>query len=435
MFSALFLAATAVAQTDHVVLVSVDGFRPDFYLDPTWPAPTIQFMAENGAKAERVRSVFPSVTYPSHTTMITGVQPGKHGVYFNEPFEPEGQTGRWYWEASAIQVPTLWDAMKSANRKTAAVSWPVTVGAPIDWFIPEVWSLERDGDRLAPMRDGTRPQDLWQELEREATGALNAQTYSADYMARDLKTGAAAAYLLETNKPALLALHLIGTDHFQHEIGREGAIPRRALGTADAAINAVMEGAKRGGILERTAFIITGDHGFVDIHTSLAPNVWLTEAGLLGGDPWRARFHTTGGAAFLRLNDPDDAQAVDRVRSILDKQPPRIRQLFRVLDRDALDAAGADPEAPLALAASLGITFSSRAEGDIRSQTSGGTHGYFPTDFPEIHTGFVGYGPGFRSGVIVHEMGLDDIAPIIAELLDVKFDTADGVAPLGILAR
>ena len=92
------------ARPDHVVLVSIDGLRPEFYRDPRWPAPTLQWMAREGAQAEGVRGVFPSVTYPSHTTLVTGALPARHGVLYNTPFEPAGQTGAWYWEASAIRA-------------------------------------------------------------------------------------------------------------------------------------------------------------------------------------------------------------------------------------------------------------------------------------------------------------------------------------------
>lgn len=427
----------AAPLADHVVLISVDGFRPDFYLDETWPAPIIQHMAREGVRAERVRSVFPSVTYPAHTTIVTGALPARHGIVYNEPFEPAGQTGRWYWEYSAIRVPTLWTAAREQGRKTAGVSWPVTVGAPIDWLVPEVWSLDPNSDRLAPMREGSRPAGLWEEIEREATGKLTARTYSSAWISRDTETGAAAAYILETYKPAFMALHLISTDHFMHEDGRDSAVVRRALGTVDAAVNAIVEAAQRAGVLERTAFVITGDHGFVNVHTTVAPNVWLARAGLMEAKPdrgdWRATFHTAGGAAFLRLRDPNDRTAANRVRRLIDDAPPGVRKLFRVVETKELAASGSDPASPLALAAGMGVAFSSRADGEPVSAGSGGTHGYFPSDFPEIYTGFVGWGAGFRKGLAAHEIALEDIAPLIARLLDLPLPAPDGVLHAGLL--
>lgn len=158
LFAWLPLPAVSAAPADHVVLISIDGLRPEFYLDASWPAPQIQQMAREGVHAEGVISVFPSVTYPSHTSMVTGALPARHGIMNNQPFDPNGQTGRWYWDEAAIAVPTLWDAARAAGAKTAAFSWPVTDGAPIDYSVPEVWALQ--GDPLAPMRSGTTPAGL-----------------------------------------------------------------------------------------------------------------------------------------------------------------------------------------------------------------------------------------------------------------------------------
>jgi hypothetical protein len=371
--------------------------------------------------------------------MVTGALPARHGIHHNVPFDPETQTGAWYWHAEAIRTPTLWDAVRAAGGKTAAVSWPVTVGAPIDWMIPEVWALEGE-DRLAPMREHTRPEGLWQEIERAATGTLDRITYSSDYTGRDLESAAAAAYLLETYRPRLLALHLIGADHFQHQDGRDSLLVRRSLAVTDTAIGQMLEAAERAGILDRTAFVVTGDHGFVVGHTRLRPNAWLAAAGLqqartaLGerGD-WRATFHSQTGSAFLFLRDPDDAAALEQVRRILDEQPPHVRSLYRVLDRDELDAAGADPDAALAISAALGIIISGDADKEPFGPADGGHHGYFPSDFAEIYTGFLAWGAGVRRGGLAHEVGLVDVAPFVARLLDLDFEAPDGMAPLGLL--
>jgi predicted AlkP superfamily pyrophosphatase or phosphodiesterase len=437
----LALAAPLLAQplADHVVLVSIDGLRPEFYLDATWPAPNIQHLAREGSRAERARGVFPTVTYPSHTTMVTGALPARHGIHHNVPFDPGTQTGAWYWNASAIRTTTLWEAVRAAGGKTAAVSWPVTVDAPIDWLVPEVWALEGD-DRLAPMREHTRPAGLWQEIERAATGTLDRNTFSSDYTGRDLESAAAAAYLLETYRPRLLALHLIGVDHFEHEDGRDSLRVRRSLAVADTAIGQMLEAAERAGILDRTAFVVTGDHGFVVAHNRLRPNAWLAAAGLqqprkaLGErGEWRATFHSDTGSAFLFLRDPADTAALEQVRRILDEQPPRVRSLYRVLDRAALDAAGADPNAALAISGSLGVAISGDADKEPIGAADGGHHGYFPSDFPEIYTGFLAWGAGVRGGGFAHEVGLVDVAPFVARLLDVPFEAPDGLAPLGLL--
>lgn len=435
-------AAAALAQgtsrSDHVVLVSVDGFRPDFYRDANWPAPTIQQMAREGVQARGVRGVFPTFTYPSHTTLVTGALPARHGIYYNSPFEPAGQTGRWYWEESAIEVPTLWDAVTASGRASASILWPVTVGALIEYNIPEFWSLEGGYGGVEPLRRHDVPDGLLEELEREATGALSTDRVSADYITRDTISAMQASYLLETYKPALLTVHLLGVDHFQHDDGRDSPRVRQALAAIDTAIREMVSGARRAGILERTAFVITGDHGFVDIHSTLAPNVWLVEAGLMDaakdrGD-WRAAFHTNGGSAFLHLRDPGDAATLRRVREIIDNLPHAQRRWFRVVERAELDLIGADPNVPFALAMAPGVRTSSSGRGEVLRSGRGGTHGFFP-DFADIQTGFVAWGAGIRSGVVIEQLNLEDVAPTIATLLGLDFVAPDGSLHPGILER
>ena len=97
-------------QSKYVILVTVDGFRPDFYLDASWGTPNLHMMKDSGVSAKGVNPIFPSVTYPDHTTIITGVPPAKHGIYYNAPFEPQGASGEWYFHYDSIKVPTLFDA-------------------------------------------------------------------------------------------------------------------------------------------------------------------------------------------------------------------------------------------------------------------------------------------------------------------------------------
>lgn len=428
-------------RADHVVLVSIDGLRPEFYLDPAWPARLIQRMARQGAHAAAVTGVFPSVTYPSHTTLITGALPARHGIYYNSPWEPGGETGRWYWEASAIRVPTLWDAVHAAGGTTAAVGWPVTVGAPIDANVPEVWSLDPGADPIEVIRRASTP-GLLAEIEREATGRLTAARFGIESVSRDDRTGDMAAYILGRYRPTLLAVHLIETDHFEHREGREGPTVSLALEAADRAVAHLVEAADRAGILDRTAFVITGDHGFVDIHTRLAPNVWLVGAGLLsdrapgtGRGAFRAAFHTSAASAFLHLRDPRDGAATARVEDLLAHLPPRVRKLFRVLGRQDLDRLGAAPEAALALAPVPGVTFTSATSGPaVRAPKPNerATHGFLP-DVPEVATGLVVWGAGVEPGGRAPRLDLTDVAPLVAELLGLDFEAPDGSAPWGFL--
>lgn len=438
---AAFTYCTTNAQEAHVIVISVDGFRPEFYNDPSWSMVNLRQAMTQGAHANGVRGVFPSVTYPSHTTILTGVKPIKHGIYYNTPVEATGPTGRWYWENDSVKVPTIWSAAKKAGLTTACVSWPVTVNAPITYNIPEVWYLpEHKGgeqDRLKATSDKANPPGLFEEAQANATGKLEANGFNLDYLSGDENLARIGSYLIRKYKPAFLAIHIANVDHFEHEQGRDGDKVRSAVASADEAIKTIMESVEKAGIKESTTIIVTGDHGFVDIHSQVAPNVLLAKAGLI--DPknknaWKAYFHSSGGSAFLHLKDKNDKQSLSRVKEILNTLPIAQRKLFRVVDRAELDEVGADPNAALALAPVQGVTFSGSLEGDIMKPAKGGTHGYYP-DFKEIQTGFVAFGRGINKGVTIPEMGLEDIAPLIAHLLNLDFPTADGTLYPGLLSK
>jgi predicted AlkP superfamily pyrophosphatase or phosphodiesterase len=124
----------------HVVMISIDGLRPSFYTQPG-PAkiPTIRRLMQQGAWARGVTGVLPSVTYPSHTTLITGVLPARHGIFDNRILDPEGTSNMaWFWYARDIRVTTLPAAVRARGLTAAAVNWPVTVGMDLDHNMPEI---------------------------------------------------------------------------------------------------------------------------------------------------------------------------------------------------------------------------------------------------------------------------------------------------------
>lgn len=419
---------------DHVILISVDGFRPEFYQDRMLPAPMIQYMAANGLQADGVRGVFPSVTYPSHTTLVTGAFPADHGIYYNTPFNPEGQSGEWYWYYDSITSPTLWEAASEKGLTSASIGWPVTVNAPIDLNIPEVWDPE--GEWINAIRRYTRPKGLLEEIEERATGKLSGDQFSGRYNMREDRVGAMASYLIKEYKPNLLTIHIVSTDSHQHRYGRNHYLVDRAIAAADRAIARMFEAAEMAGILDRTAFVISGDHGFTNISARVSPNVWLAEAGLLEpvrdrGD-WRAVFHTGGGSAFLELRDPDDEEAVEIVRNLLNDLPESKKRLFRIVERDELDSIGANPNTPIALAASPIAVMSPASDGSAVSAASGGTHGHFP-DFRNMETGLVAWGAGVGKGVHTSQVGMEDIAPMVAALLGLEFSTPRGMLVPGFI--
>jgi len=421
----------------HVILITIDGMRPEFYEDPSWPAPNLQHMMKEGAYAVHVRPVFPTVTLPNHTAMVTGALPARSGIYLNSPFTPLSTTPSWNFNANLIKLPTLFDAVHATGRVTAAIDWPVTVGSTaIDYNFPDYWGFDEKTDNIALIRSAIRPSGLWDELEANVLGkVVSEEINSDDFLRTDENAGRIAAYLIMKYKPTFTAFHITETDHAQHDKGREGFEVRTAVAAADHAVGSVLEAVRRAGIQDSTAILICGDHGFSDIHAALEPNVWLAQAGLFQkGAHWRARFQSSSGSALFYLENKKDVKAVAEALKVLQNVPEKYRRLFRILERPELDRLGTDSAAALALAPALGIAVGNASEGEVLRPAHGGTHGFI-NDEPQMFTGFIAYGAGIYKGAVIPEMGTQDVAPLVARLLGLEFSCPDGILYPGLIKK
>lgn len=335
-----------------------------------------------------------------------------------------------------FRVPTLWEAVEAAGGTTASVAWPTTVGAPIRWNVPEVWSPDLAESRVEVVRRFAAPPGFLDSLEA-AVGPVTVRDAEGiplnwDAASWDDRVGAMAEHILETRRPTLTTVHFVAVDSWQHRVGIRGDRVRRALGTVDRALGRLVEAMDRAGILDRTAFVVTGDHGFVDVHTRIAPNVLLREAGLLAEDEWSARFQAAEGGALLHLAATADSGAtVESVRAALEKPSDRVRSLYRIVDGEELRRLGADPRAVLGLTARPGAAFLDDGAGALLRAGSGGTHGHHP-DLEAARTVLVCWGSGVEKGEVRREGSLVDVSPVVAELLGMSFpgdDTARGPTP------
>lgn len=435
------MAQQAIAQpAKHVVVIVIDGFKPDFYMDSTWPVPNMREYMQQGVYAKKgIRGIFPSVTYASHTSIITGVNPAKHKIYYNTPFEPRGSTGRWHWEYELIQSPTLWEAAREKGLKTASLLWPVTLDAPIDYLVPPIWN-PHSWNSIAITAESSKPKGLFEEMELYATGKLDTVNFGVSHqrLSRDENIARMAAHVIRTYKPALLTLNLPLVDGAQHADGTRSDRVMRTIAGADQGIRTIIEAIATAGIQKETAVIILGDHGFSDIHTQFNPNVLLQQAGLIEdiqSDRWKAQFHTVGGSGFMILKDSNDTATLHQVHEILDNQPQYIRQLFQIVDKVELTALGSSTEAALAVSGKPGVSIGSTSAGEpVQAAVQKGTHGHHP-DFAELHAGFIAFGAGIPAHVTLEDLDIKDISALVAYLLGLDFPSSEGKVPAAFLTK
>ncbi|MBI2899334.1 MAG: alkaline phosphatase family protein [Planctomycetes bacterium] len=410
----------------HVVLISIDGLRPEFYLGDGFDAPTLKAMAKEGASAKAVESVYPSVTYAGHASIVTGVRPWRHGVVANTKFGENGGTQEWFWETKDLKAKTVWQLAHDAGRKTAITAWPSSVGAQVDWLVPERWAVFK-GETTEGLLGKHSTPGLLAEMALAIGVPKGENLKSKEVMDEFISSG--AAYVLRKYKPHLLLVHLIQVDEAQHNFGRDAPEVHAAVKATDANVAKIRKGAELAGILDRTDFVIVGDHGFADAGEALAPNTLLASAGLLDADgtkvkSWKALGHAHGGSMAVYAKDADSAKMA---REVLEKGATADgKRLYSILDRRQLDDLGYNSAAALALEAEDGFMFASTSKGSLTGHKpwSKGQHGHLPTK-PKLATGFIASGPGIRR-VLIERMRVIDVAPTVAAMLGLEMKEVEG---------
>ena len=433
VLAAIFFVAAAaqpVPQAPLLVMISVDGLRPDYVTAADAHGakiPNLRRFLKEGTYAEGVQGVIPTVTYPSHTTLVTGVWPAKHGILANTVFDPLQKNHEgWYWYAEAIRVPTLWDAAAQAGLQTASVQWPVTVGAHITWNIPEFWRAGTEED--AKLLRAVSTPGLLAEAEMEIgpfLGGIDASVEADERRARY------AQWILEKKQPKLLLLHVIALDHVEHDTGPFSAQAIAILERLDAAIGRLRESAER--LTPGAAyFAVVSDHGFTTADAQLNLFRAFQDARLFTVEKekivdWRAMPWVASASAAIVLREPGDTATLTEVRELLVRlASDPANGIDRILEADELHKRGGFPPAAFFVSPKPGWKMGTDLDGPLLAKTKrGGTHGELP-DLPDLRASFFFAGPGIPRGRALGVIDMRDVAPTLAHAARLPFSSADG---------
>lgn len=401
-----------------VLVVSIDGLRDDYLRDTTHALPILRGLATQGAMARSLVSVWPSVTYPAHATLVTGVTPARHGIANNVVFDPFGKNdGGWFWYARDLRAETLWDSARRAGVDVANVTWPVTVGADIRWNLPQYWRAKNVEDEKLLCQLSTP--GLCDELH--AAGLQVPGEHRPD---RD--RALAASFLIRTKKPRLSFVYLPDLDTVEHEHGPGSPDAWATLERTDALLGNLVTDARAS--LPHLAIVIVSDHGFVSVEKEVRPNVALRAAGLLESKDakvvnYRAVTWRAGGSAAIM----GEASSKAQVKSLFEglaAQPEN--GIAEVIDGSLVEKQGGFPGALVVLQAAPGFVFSERSDEPLVAPTkSKGTHGHSPTR-AQMGCTLVMAGDGIRPGVALGDVAMEDVAPTVATLLHLPLPGAMG---------
>ena len=341
-------------------MISVDGMKPGYVLEADAHGSRIPFLRSllaGGAYAEGVTGVWPTVTYPSHTTLITRVWPDEHGIVNNAEFDPTGHfAGSWYWYAEQIHAPTLWGAARRAGLATASIGWPASVGATdVDVLIPEYWRISGRPEDLNPsdrllIAALSRPVDLLARMQRRLGPYLMANDVSRG--GDEIKTRFAAD-ILHRRKPGFMTVHLSSLDSTQHEHGPFSAQALQDLEALDGMLSELAGAARAND--SAAVVLVVSDHGFVSVDHRVNLLIPFIQAGLMepatgpeGGAArpgWKAAPWMAGGMAAVRVRD-DDVDTHRQVGTLLEGlAADPANGIDAILTGDQIRERGAFPDA------------------------------------------------------------------------------------------
>jgi predicted AlkP superfamily pyrophosphatase or phosphodiesterase len=421
--------------SSHVILISISGLRSDFSADAEASrlrAPTIQSLRAKGSFAIGVESVFPSRTNPAHATIATGTLPADHGIYSDYPFDERSATEaeEQYASAKEIKADAIWELAGRAKLITAAVGFPMTAGATINFNLPD--NFEDPDAKLDDNPPGLRDEIL-SALKPESVAKPVGRKDKVFIQPQDLFRAAAAVYLIEKHRPNLLLINFSSFDLAQRRFGLLSEESVKSLEQIDELVKKIVDATIRSQTGDDATFIIVSDHGAARAEREFSPNVVLAKKGWLSVGAqgrivsWRAVAQAFGGSAAIFVRNPQDENFVREVEELFSQQYEKPDSpIWRVISRRDAARLGADPRAALYLDAAPSYAMSSRTTGSTISKAAErASHGYSPSR-SEMRAALIFAGKGIKPGVKIEYARLIDIAPTIAGLFGLEMKTARG---------
>jgi len=424
-------------KSKHLVVISYDAFSEDNW-EMASRLPNLSKLIKNGAYSTNLKSVYPTLTYVVHSTMVTGVYPDEHGIYHNNPFQPfiKEKEQSWFWFKKDIKVPTIYDALKEHRMKSAGILWPVTGKASINYNIPEIRAIKNENQALKILKNGSPFFSIRMEKKFGRFRKGIEQPYLDDF------TTMCAVDTIKRKKPNLLLIHLIDLDDAKHEHGTDSMEIEKVLIRMDKRLGNIMEAVSEAGMTENTTFLVVGDHGQINVRYKVKLNQLLKDKGLIyevnGEMKWKAYIQNAGGAAYLYLKENDyevERLALDILNKAIADDCFGIERLYT---RKEMDHCHVGSGARYMLEAKAGYCFDDNLDGpvvvDLEEQgIKYATHGYSP-DKPGYKCIFIVSGNCIKNEYQLGDIQMVDIAPTMANILGIDFYKSDG-RPLNEIFR
>jgi len=388
--------------------------------------PNLGALADRGVFCQNVQTIYPSLTYPIHTSIITGCYPDKHGIPHNERYMPGLPAAKrpWHWDAQDIQVPTLHQAARRAGREVASILWPVSGhNAAIRYNFPEVHALPGENQTSKILRYGSFWWLIGNELkygrQRVSTKQPHLDRFAAliaqklidkQYNPRAPGRIDPGPRRKKQHMPDVLSIHLVDLDAARHLHGTHSEEAEAALFRLDQNVGVMLKALEKAGVLEDTIVAVMSDHGQADVAREFALDAWLKENGV------PARAQTLGLGAYIHCERGD----YYRVMEILQENMAQTH-IKTIYTRQQLRSMHAPQGIVLAVEPEEGIEYVD----DFREEPHRANHGFGP-EHPAAQCLLWLSGPPFLRGARLREAHVVDIAPTLACAMRLEMPDVQG---------
>ncbi|MEK3888758.1 alkaline phosphatase family protein [Bacillus sp. FSL K6-3431] len=419
--------------TDHLIVISFDCLSSlDFSM--LKELPHFQEFLQKASFCNNVETIYPSVTYPCHATIVTGNYPNRHGVINNTFLQPGEQSPDWYWHRRYIKGTTLYDEAKKAGMTTAALLWPVTAKGKIDYHMPEIFA-NRPWQHQIPVSllNGSV---LYQLDMNRRFGHIRKRLNQPELDEFVLES---TVHTIQTKKPNLMLVHFTDLDTQRHLHGFSSTEAHAAIHRHDIRLGRIIEALKEGGIYENATIIAIGDHSALNESKAVKLNVLFREQGLINVNKrgkvidWKAYCNSCDGSAYIYVKDDKTKKIVaETLRDLFEDKKNGIE---KVLTGEEAGVKGADGSSAFMIEAQRGYYFTEGLEGafidriteeDVQAKRyTHACHGYSP-EKENYTTILMATGKGIRENTILPAMHLIDEGPTFAMLLGLDLGVTDG---------
>jgi predicted AlkP superfamily pyrophosphatase or phosphodiesterase len=364
-----------------LILISFDGWRWD-YTD-RFDVPNLKALAARGVRSDGLIPSYPTLTFPNHYTIVTGLWPDHHGVVGNSMVDPTIGPDKFTMSSATARDPRwwggepIWITARRQGRKSASMFWPGSEAVHPTYWKPFDDNLPND-DRVNQVLD-------WLKLP-------------------------------DTDRPSFITLYFSDVDSAGHSGGPNSTQVLDAAKRLDAQLGTLVGGIERLGLLNRTTLIVVSDHGMAE--TSSERRVYLDDYVSLDD------VVTVESGAALAVN-PRGTLTVDALYQKLAGRHPALK-IYRRGDVPSRLHYGTHARVPAIVGlVQSGWTVSTRASAARSTRSNGGAHGYDPAA-RDMHGLLVAAGPELRRGFRVPELPNVHLYALMCRILQLTPARNDG---------